>query len=74
MKLSKNAALIILLAAVDVALFMLSGVKRYKNAHHGTDYVISEIVWFGFVLGALTLIVIGVVALVRRGRRHRANA
>ena len=74
MKLSKNAALVVLLAVVDVTLFMISGIKRYKDAHHGTNYVISEIVWLGFLLGALTLIVIGVVALVRSRRRHRAHA
>jgi hypothetical protein len=64
----------VLLAVVDVTLFMISGIKRYKDAHHGANYVISEIVWLGFLLGALTLIVIGIVQLVRSVRRRRAHA
>lgn len=74
MRLSKNAALIVLLAAIDLALFMTSGIKRYKDARHGTDYVVAEIVWLGFLLGALTIVVIGVVALVRAVRCRRARA
>lgn len=44
------------LAVIDIALFVLSGLPKYKNAHHDTDLVVGEIVWFGFLVGTLALL------------------
>lgn len=54
------------LVGVDVLLFLISGVPRFKDAKHGTDLVIGDVVWIGFLLGLLALIVLGVRAVVRR--------
>lgn len=49
-----------------VCCFLLSGIGQFKNAHHGLDYVIGEVVWLGFLLAALATIVLTAVALYRR--------
>jgi len=60
---------VVALAVVDFALFMTSGIPRYRDATGGLDNVIGNAVWFGFLIGALTLVVVGVLSLVRlRGR------
>ena len=68
MKSNRGLMAIIALAIVDLALFLVSGVPRFKDATHGTNYVIGEIVWMAFLIGVLALIVTGVVLLVRRIR------
>jgi Na+/H+ antiporter NhaD/arsenite permease-like protein len=60
---------VVALAVVDFALFMTSGIPRYRDATDGLDNVIGNAVWFGFLIGALTLVVIGVLSLVRLRRR-----
>jgi len=52
-------------------LFGLSGVHRFENAHHGTDAVIGQAAWLGFLIAALATIVLVAVALYRRRKlRH----
>jgi hypothetical protein len=63
-----------LAALVAVAAFVLSGVPRFKNAHRGLDAVIGEIVWLGFLISALALLVLVAVALYRRRNRGTATA
>jgi hypothetical protein len=60
------------LAIVDLGLFMTSGVPRYRDATGGLDNVIGNAVWFGFLIGALALITIGILSLVRWRRRAGA--
>ena len=61
--------------ALDVALFLVSGIPRFKDAAHGADYVVGEVVWFGFLAGALAFVVLAGVATTRTLRRRReANA
>ena len=71
MKSNRGLMAIIALAIVDLALFLVSGVPRFKDATHGTNYVIGESVWMAFLIGVLALIVTGVVVLVRRIRVAR---
>lgn len=71
MKSNRGLMAIIALAIVDLALFLISGVPRFKDATHGTDYVVGEVVWIGFLIGVLALLVTCVVVLVRRLRGAR---
>lgn len=52
---------------VAIATLALSGVPRFKNAHHGADALVGEASWLCFVLAALTTIVL--VAVVAHRRR-----
>ena len=72
MKNNRGRLAIVVLAVVDLALFMLSGIPRYRDATHGTDMLVSDVFWFGFLIGALALIVTGVTVLVRRIRGARS--
>jgi Kef-type K+ transport system membrane component KefB len=74
MRTNKGPLAIIALAVVDLALFMISGVPRFRDATRGADYVVSSIVWFGFLIGALALVVTLVTVLVRRARGGRRTA
>lgn len=71
MKSNRGLMAIIALAIVDLALFLISGVPRFREATHGANYVIGEVVWIGFLVGVLALVVTGVVVLVRRVRGTR---
>jgi hypothetical protein len=62
-------ALVIALAAL-----FLSGVHRFKNAHHGLDAVVGEAAWLGFLLAALAVIVLVAVALHQRRRAAIVSA
>lgn len=55
-----------------VAAFVLSGVPRFKNAHHGANAVVGEAAWLGFLIAALALVVLVAVALYRRRTRSHA--
>lgn len=55
-----------------VAAFVLSGVPRFKNAKHGLDYVVGEIVWLGFLVAALALLILVAVAAARLTSRRRS--
>ena len=57
------------LAVVDVVLFVIANVTAKSKAHPG---VVSDITWYLFLIGVLTLIVLGVTALVK-SRRPRAG-
>jgi hypothetical protein len=59
---------------VAVICFALSGVPRFKNAHHGVDAVVGDIVWFGFLAAALATLVLAGVALYRRRTRRDSVA
>jgi hypothetical protein len=54
---------------VAVVLFVLSGV--FKDDDHGVKWVLGGIGWFGFLLCALVLIVLALVALARNVRSRR---
>jgi len=53
---------------VGACLLVMSGV--FKNDTHGARWVLGGIGWFGFLLCALTLIVLAVVALARLAHRR----
>lgn len=72
MKLSVHRAIPVVLI-VDAALFMASGIPRYKNAKHGADSVIGEIVWLGFLVGALALLALAGTAAARLLARRRVH-
>ena len=59
--------------AIALASLFLSGVHRFKTAHHGLDAVVGEAAWLGFLLAALALIVLVAVALYRQVSRGRAT-
>lgn len=61
----RNKGAVTALAVIDVALFLLSGIPRLKNATSGIDLVLGQIIWCGFLLGLLALIVVGVLAARR---------
>lgn len=60
-----------LVLALDVALFLISGVGSLKDAKHGTDYWIGEVDWLAFLVGVFALVVLATVALYRRTARRR---
>jgi hypothetical protein len=66
----KLARILVPLLALDVVLFVLSGV--FKDDTHGVRWVLGGIGWFGFCLLTLALIVWAVVAIVRSRRRAGA--
>lgn len=58
-----------------VCAFVLSGVPRFKNAHHGADAIVGDIAWLGFLIAALaTLVLVAVALYQRRGRSHASPA
>jgi hypothetical protein len=59
--------------ALDIAALFVSGIPRFKNAHHGVDYIVGEIDWLGFLAGALTLLALTAVAVSRLLARRRAH-
>jgi hypothetical protein len=64
---------LLLLVVADVALFLVSGIPAVKDPDGGFTTALSNVVWFGFLLGLLTLLVWGAVAGVRRARGLRAG-
>ena len=74
MRNNRGVLVIVALAVVDLALFMISGVPRFRNATHGANYVVGEIVWIGFLIGVLALVIALVTVLVRRVRGGRRTA
>ena len=61
----RNKSGIVALVVIDVTLFMLSGIPHLRDATDGADLVLGQIVWIGFLLGLLALIVLGVLAVAR---------
>jgi hypothetical protein len=74
MRNNRGLLAIVALAVVDLALFMLSGVPRFRNATHGATYVVGEILWVGFLIGVLALVITLVTVLARRVRGGRRTA
>jgi hypothetical protein len=72
MKLTVNRA-IVPVAVVSFVLLNLSGMSRYKHAHGTVDSIVSDLVWFGFLLTALATVVLAAIA-VRRGLARRRTA
>jgi hypothetical protein len=64
---------LVLLIVADVALFLISGIPAVKDPDGDVAIVVSNLIWFGCLLGLLTLVVWGIVAGVRRVRRVRAG-
>ena len=52
----------------------MSGVPRFKNGKHGLDYVVGEIAWLGFLVAALSLVILVAVAVARLISRRRSIA
>jgi hypothetical protein len=50
-------------AAIGAVLFALGGI--FKDSDHGVAWVLGGVGWFGFLLCALTLIILALVALGR---------
>jgi hypothetical protein len=65
----KLTRILVPLLALDVVLFVLSGV--FKDDTHGARWILGGIGWFGFLLTTLALIVLAATALVRSRRRPR---
>jgi hypothetical protein len=63
-----------LVIVAAVAALVLSGVPRFKNATHGFDYVVGEIAWLGFLVAALSLLILVAVAAARLISRRRSVA
>ncbi|HEX7353745.1 MAG TPA: hypothetical protein VF288_02810 [Mycobacteriales bacterium] len=63
-------------AVIGLAAFVVSGIPRFKNAKSGdgADYLMGEIAWVTFLVCALTLIVLGLLAAARIIRRLRSPA
>ena len=74
MRNNRGLLAIVGLAVVDVALFMISGIPRFRNATQGAYYVGGEVLWIGFLIGALALVVTLATVLVRRIRRGQRTA
>jgi hypothetical protein len=69
---SRAARLAVALLVLDVVLFVLSGIPRYKNATHGANQIVGDIIWFGFLIGALALLItvaVWITSVTRRRRR-----
>jgi uncharacterized membrane protein YdcZ (DUF606 family) len=62
------------LLVLDVVLFGLSGIPAIKHAEHGWKLVVGDICWFGFLAGALAVLVLAVTALVRSALGRRPTA
>ncbi len=60
--------------AVAIAALAVSGIGRFKDAKHGVDLVVGDIAWFGFLIAALTTLVLTGIAVYRRRRRDSASA
>jgi hypothetical protein len=66
----KLSRILVPLLALDVVLFVLSGV--FKDDTHGARWILGGIGWFGFLLTTLALIVLAATALVRSRRARVA--
>jgi len=60
--------------AIAIVGFFVSGIDRFKNAHHGLDAVVGEAAWLGFLIAALAVIVLTAVALHHRRRAAIVSA
>jgi hypothetical protein len=58
------------IVAVDIVLFLGSGIPRFRDADSGVDLVVGDVLWFGFLVGLLAVVILAVVAIARRYRLH----
>jgi hypothetical protein len=61
-----------LVLAIALATLFVSGIHRFKTAHHGFDAVVGETAWLGFLIAALALIVLLAIVVYRRASRRGA--
>ena len=54
-------------------LFLLSGIPTLRYATSGGWLVVGDITWFGFLVGGLLFVVVGLVVVFRR-LAHRSAA
>ena len=62
-----QSKMIVGLVGLGAALFVVSGI--FRNADDGWRWIAGGIGWFGFLICALSVLVLGIVAFVR-SRRH----
>jgi hypothetical protein len=62
----------IILAALDLLLFVLANLPALRNATHGAKHVIGGAFWMGFLAGTLALLVTLTITITRATRRRRA--
>ena len=58
-------------AIVTVGAFLLSGALR--NAQHGVAYVAGTIAWFTFLLGLLSVLILGTMVTAGTLQRRRTS-
>jgi hypothetical protein len=61
------------LFVLDVALFALAGIPAFKNAHHGVEWILGGVGWFGAVATTLALIVLALATLAQNVRHRRTR-
>lgn len=64
--------LLVTLLVVAFALFMLSGIPRYRDATAGADAIVGEVIWCGFLLAALAFVVTAILTAAVALRRRRS--
>jgi hypothetical protein len=64
---------LIIVAVVDVVLFLVANIAYGGGHEHGLRNNVSNVTWILFLVGFVLLVVMGVVALAQLLRR-RANA
>ena len=60
-----------LAAIITTAAFLLSGALRH--AQHGVAYVAGDIAWFTFLLGLLSVLILGTMVTAGTLRRRRTS-
>jgi hypothetical protein len=65
-----RSRVLLAIVAVDIVLFLGSGIPRFRDADSGVDLVVGDVLWFGFLAGLLAVVVLAVVAIARRFRLH----
>lgn len=59
------------LLVLAFALFMCSGIPRYKEATSGLDLAIGDVFWFGWMVVFLVFVGCAIYTATRRVRRRR---
>ncbi len=58
---------LVALLVVDLALFAIAELTYENSKHPGT---VSNIAWYAFLIGAASLVVLAILAIIPRQRRH----
>lgn len=72
-----SARVLLALAAVVLALFLLSGLSQTLWGEHPTNDIadaFSSVVWVGFLLGFVSLIAVSLMSLVAHGLTRGSSA